>query len=81
MQPYYPTVNDHWQCQLSAKQLFYFLLSVYTKQSSTCGSAKPGVIAEWEFGKNFRWIKGKRKRDMSVQNLASDKRRLEFIFC
>lgn len=32
-----------------------------------------GVIADWEFGKNFRWIKEKRKRDKSVQNLAMTK--------
>lgn len=58
---------------MTAKQLFYFVLSAYIKHSSTCGSAKPGVIAEWEFGGNFRWIKGKRKRDISVQNLATRK--------
>lgn len=59
------------------KAALYFVLSVYITRSSSHGSAKPGVIAEWEFGKSFRQIKGRGKKDMNIQNLASDKSKLE----
>lgn len=61
------------------KSALYFVLSVYIIQSSTCCSAKPGVIAEWEFGKSFRKMKEGEKKPMKIQNLASDKSKLELF--